>query len=139
MICLLAFLAISATQLDRVLLLFLSIWLGSLMAGIYFTIHPARVWLGNASGMAFGATLALMGLLSGKIIALMIIGGIFLIDGGSSLLQILSKNIFKRRVFPIAPIHHWLELMGWEEPKIVARAWLAGLVLAIFGLWLAYL
>ena len=139
LICLLAFVVISATHLDRVLLFFLSLWIGSLIAGIYFTINPARSFLGNASGMAFGATLALVGLLSGKIIVLFVIGGIFLIDGGSSLLQIASKAILKRRIFPIAPIHHWLELLGWEEPKIVARAWLVGLIFAIFGIWLSYL
>lgn len=139
MICLIVFLIISASQLDRVLLGFVSIWLGSLIAGIYFTIHPARAFLGNASGMAFGSTLALVGLLSGKFVPLLVVGGVFLIDGGSSLLQILSKGLFKRRIFPIAPVHHWLEIIGWEEPKIVARAWLLGLALALFGLWLSYL
>ncbi len=95
--------------------------------------------LGNMGGLAFGGTLAMVGLLSGKIVALVIIGGIFLAEGMSSLLQILSKRFMKHRLFPIAPFHHWLQLMGWEEPKIVARAWLAGIVLAIFGVWLAYL
>lgn len=136
-ICLLAFWVIAASQLDQVLSLFIAVWLGALMAGTYFTIHPARAFLGNASGMAFGATLALIGLLSGKMTAFLIIGAPFLLDGGSSLIQILGKSLFKKRVFPIAPIHHWLELAGWEEPKIVARAWLTGLVLAIFGVWLA--
>lgn len=139
MICLIAFWIIALAQLDQVLQLFIAIWIGSLMAGIYFTIHPARAFLGNASGMAFGATLAVVGLLSGKFVPLLVVGGVFLADGGSSLLQILSKNIFKRRIFPIAPLHHWLELKGWEEPKIVARAWLLGLVLGLFGLWLAVL
>ncbi len=139
MICLLAFWVISVTQLDQVLSLFIAIWLGSLMAGIYFTIYPARAFLGNASGMAFGATLALVGLLSGKIVALLVIGSLFLVDGGSSLVQILGKNVLKTRIFPIAPLHHWLEIVGWEEPKIVARAWLTGLVLAIFGMWLAFI
>lgn len=139
MICLLAFWLISATQLDNILSLFLSIWLGALIAGVYFTVNPARAFLGNASGMAFGATLALVGLLSGKMVALLIIGGVFLVDGGSSLLQIIAKHMFHRRIFPIAPVHHWLEIVGWEEPKIVARAWLLGLVLAIFGVWLAAL
>jgi phospho-N-acetylmuramoyl-pentapeptide-transferase len=139
LICLLAFWVIAATQLDGVLSLFIAIWIGALLAGTYFTIYPARAFLGNASGMAFGATLALVGLLSGKITALLIIGGMFLIDGGSSLVQILSKTLLHRRVFPIAPIHHWLELRNWEEPKIVARAWLAGLMMAIIGVWLALL
>jgi len=139
MICLLAFWIISVAQLDQVLSLFIAIWLGSLMAGIYFTIHPARAFLGNASGMAFGATLALVGLLSGKITALLVIGSLFLVDGGSSLIQILGKHILKKRIFPIAPLHHYLEILGWEEPKIVARAWLTGLILALFGMWLAFI
>lgn len=139
LICLLAFWLIAATQLDGVLSLFIAVWVGTLLAGIYFTIYPARAFLGNASGMAFGATLALVGLLSGKVMGLLVIGSVFLVDGGSSLMQILSKSMLHRRVFPIAPIHHWLELLGWEEPKIVARAWLVGLVAAIFGVWLALL
>jgi phospho-N-acetylmuramoyl-pentapeptide-transferase len=139
MICLFAFWIIASAGLDRVLSLFICLWLGGLIAFLYFNIHPARIMLGNAGGLAFGATLAVVGLVSGKMIALMIIGGLFLVDGGSSLIQLLSKKLLKRRVFPIAPIHHYLEHIGWEEPKIVARAWLAGLMLAIFGVWLAVL
>lgn len=139
MICLIAFWLISATQLDGILQLFIGVWLGALIAGLYFTVHPARAFLGNASGMAFGSTLAMVGLLSGKILPLLIIGGIFVIDGGSSLIQIIGKQLFKKRFFPIAPIHHWFELIGWEEPKIVMRFWLAGIVLAIAGVWLAFI
>jgi phospho-N-acetylmuramoyl-pentapeptide-transferase len=139
MICLLAFWAISLHDLDHVLSLFIAVWIGSLLAYLYFNIYPARIMLGNVGGLAFGATLAVIGLLSGKIVALVIIGGVFVAEGMSSTLQLLSKKFFKRRLFPIAPIHHWLQLIGWEEPKIVARAWLAGLGLAIFGVWLAVL
>lgn len=137
-ICLFAFLLIAYTQLDHVSLLFIAVWLGALIGATYFTIHPARAFLGNASGLALGSTLAVIGLISGKIFPLLIVSGIFLVEVSSSFLQILSKNIFKKRVFPIAPIHHWMELIGWEESKIVTRAWLAGIILAIFGLWLAY-
>lgn len=139
MICLIAFWVISASQLDGVLQLFIAIWVGALIAGLYFTVNPARAFLGNASGMAFGSTLALVGLLSGKILPLVVIGGIFVLDGGSSLIQILGKHLLKRRIFPIAPIHHTFELMGWDEPKVVARFWLVGIILAITGLWLALL
>jgi phospho-N-acetylmuramoyl-pentapeptide-transferase len=139
MLCLIVFWIISATSLDRVLSLFIALWLGGVLAFLYFNIYPARVMLGNAGGLAFGATLAVVGLLSGKIVALMVIGGLFLADGASSLIQLVAKKGFGRRVFAIAPLHHLLEHIGWEEPKIVARAWLAGLVLAIFGMWLAYL
>lgn len=139
MICLLAFWVISLAELDHVLSTFIAVWMGSLLAYLYFNIYPARVMLGNVGGMAFGATLAVVGLLSGKIVAMFVISLVFIVDGGSSLLQLFSKKFMKRRIFPIAPIHHWLQLLGWEEPKIVARAWLAGLMLAIFGVWLAVL
>lgn len=138
-ICLLAFWALSATNLDSVLTTFIPIWIGALAAFLYFNIYPARIMLGNMGGLAFGATLAVVGLLSGKIIALFLIAGLFLAEGASSFLQLFSKKFLPRRIFPIAPFHHWLQLIGWEEPKIVARAWLAGIVLAAFGLWLAYL
>lgn len=139
LICLLAFWVIAAAKLDSVLSLFLAVWIGALVAGTYFTVNPARTFLGNTSGMAFGATLAVVGLLSGKIVALLVIGGVIVVDGASSLLQILSFKLFRKRIFTIAPLHHWLEIIGWEEPKIVARAWLVGIVMAIFGVWLAML
>jgi len=139
MICLLAFWTISLADLDHVMTVFIAVWVGAIAAYLYFNIYPARIMLGNVGGLAFGATLAVVGLLSGKIVALLVIGGIFFAEGMSSLIQLLGKKFLKRRIFPIAPLHHWLQLVGWEEPKIVARAWLAGLVLAIFGVWLAIL
>ncbi len=139
MICLIAFWVISLHDLDNILSVFIAVWIGSLMAYLYFNIFPARIMLGNVGGLAFGATLAVVGLLSGKTVALLVIGGVFLAEGASSALQIFSKKFMKRRIFPIAPLHHWLQLIGWEEPKIVARAWLVGICLAIFGVWLAML
>ncbi len=139
LVCLLAFWVIAMQDLDHILSLFIAIWTGSILAYLYFNTYPARIMLGNVGGMAFGATLALIGLLSGKIVALLVIGGVFLVEGGSSMLQLISKKFMKKRLFPIAPVHHWLQLLGWEEPKIVMRAWLVGLVAAIFGVWLAVL
>ena len=134
-----AFLVISLTSLDHVLGMFIALWIGALIAFLYFNIYPARIMLGNMGGLAFGATIAVIGLLTGKIVAMLVIGGVFVAEGLSSMIQILGKRFLHRRVFPIAPLHHWLQLTGWEEPKIVARAWMAGLGLAIFGVWLAML
>jgi phospho-N-acetylmuramoyl-pentapeptide-transferase len=138
-ICLLAFWAISMTALDHVMSVFIVVWIGALLAYLYFNVYPGRIMLGNVGGLAFGATLAVVGLLSGKMIAMLVIGGVYIAEGMSSLLQLFSKRFMKKRIFPIAPLHHWLQLVGWEEPKIVARAWLVGLILAIFGVWLAFL
>jgi phospho-N-acetylmuramoyl-pentapeptide-transferase len=139
MICLMAFWVISLTALDQVMAVFIALWIGGLLAFLYFNVYPARIMLGNMGGLAFGATLAVIGLLSGKMAAMLVISGVFIAEGMSSALQLFSKKFMKKRIFPIAPLHHWLQLAGWEEPKIVARAWMLGLLLAIFGVWLAFL
>lgn len=136
-ICLFALWILSHTILDTPLSVFLSLWLGALIAFLYFNVYPARIWLGDVGALSFGATLAVVGLLIGKIMALLVIGGLFVVEVGSSLLQIIWKQVFKKRLFTVAPLHLWLQNRGWEEPKVVMRAWLAGLMLAIFGLWLA--
>jgi len=137
MICLLAFWFISASILDTPLSIFLALWLGSLIAFLYFNIYPARIYLGDVGALSFGATLAVIGLLFGKAVALIVIGGLFVIEAASSLLQLLSKQFLGRKLFPVAPLHLWLQKKGWPEPKIVMRAWLAALMLALFGLFLA--
>jgi len=137
MICLFAFWILSAAMLDTTLSVFLSLWIGAIIAFLYFNIYPARIWLGDSGALSFGATLAVVGLLIGKIFALVFIGGFFVLEAASSLIQLTALKFFHRRVFKIAPLHLWLQARGWEEPKIVARAWLAGLMLAIVGIWLA--
>jgi phospho-N-acetylmuramoyl-pentapeptide-transferase len=138
LICLFAFLAITASQLDESLGIFIAILIGSMGAFLYFNIYKARIWLGDVGSLPLGAMLAVIGLLSGKIIALGIIGGVFVLEVGSSLIQILSKRFLGKKVFPAAPLHLWLQKKGWEEPKIVMRAWLLGFFFAIVGLYIAF-
>ena len=104
---------------------------------MYFNVYPARIWLGDVGALSFGATFAVVGLLLGKVMALIIIGGIFVAEILSSAIQLLSKKILKKKVLPVAPLHLWLQLLGWEEPKIVTRAILASIMMAVFGVWLA--
>lgn len=136
MIALFAFWFLSNTSLDTPISIFLSLWIGSLIAFLYFNIHPARIWLGDVGSLSFGATFAVIALMLGKIIPFIIVGAPFIVEGLSSAIQIISKKYFHKRVFPAAPLHLTLQNMGWEESKIVSRAWLAGIILAIFGLWL---
>ena len=138
-ICLFALLVLASTNLNTTLAVFIGIWIGSLFAFLYFNVFPARIFLGDAGSFAFGATLAVVGLLTGKILALAVIGGMYVIIASSSLVQILSKKYLHRKVLPVAPLHMYFRYIGWEEPKIVARFWLAGAIFAIFGLWLGYL
>ena len=137
MIALFAFWGLSAAILDTPLSIFLALWLGSLIAFLYFNIFPARIFLGDVGALSFGATFAVVGLLVGKVVALVIIGGVFVAEVTSSLIQLLSKKFRGKKIIPVAPLHLWLQKIGWEEPKIVMRTWLAGIMLAIFGTWLA--
>lgn len=137
LICLFAFWIIASKVFDTPLSIFISLWIGALIAFLYFNIWPARIFMGDSGALAFGATLAVVGLLTGKILALVIIGGIFVVEILSSLVQILSRKYLGGAILPMAPIHLWLQKLGWEEPKIVMRAWLAGIMLAVLGLWLA--
>ncbi|MCL5438458.1 MAG: phospho-N-acetylmuramoyl-pentapeptide-transferase [Patescibacteria group bacterium] len=138
LICLIAFLSISAAQLHNFLGIFIAVLMGSIAAFLYFNIYKARLWLGDAGSLALGATLAVIGLLTGKIIALAVIGGFFVLEVGSSLIQILGKKIWKRKIFPVSPFHLYLQKRGWEEPKIVMRAWIAGFFFAVLGLYIAF-
>lgn len=130
---------LSASILDVPLSLFLALWLGALISFMYFNVFPARIMMGDVGSLAFGATLAVVGILTGKVFALLVIGAIFVIEIASSLLQLLSKKFLKRKILPAAPFHLTLQKIGWEEPKIVQRAWLVQIMLTIFGVWLAVL
>lgn len=139
LICLVAFLAISSTQLQESLGIFIAILMGSVAAFLYFNIYKARIWLGDVGSLSLGAVLAVTGLLTGKIIALAVIGGFFVIEIGSSLIQLLSKKFLGKKIFPVAPFHLYLQQRGWEEPKIVMRAWLIGFYFAVIGLYIAFI
>jgi len=128
---------LSASILDVPLSVFLALWIGSLIAFLYFNVFPARMMMGDVGALAFGATLAVVGLLLGKVVALVVIGFIFVIEAGSSLLQIFSKKFRGKKFIPAAPLHLSLQKHGWEEPKIVQRAWLVQIMLTLFGVWLA--
>jgi phospho-N-acetylmuramoyl-pentapeptide-transferase len=136
-ICLSAFAMIAASNLDTPLSVFITLWIGSLIAFLYFNVWPARIFLGDAGALAFGAMLAVIGLLTGNLIALFVIGGIFIIELLSSAIQIYGWKFLKRPVLPLAPLHNTFLTLGWQEPKIVMRAWIVAILLAIFGLWLA--
>ena len=137
LICLTAFWVLAAELLDPSLALFVALWIGSLIAFLYFNVYPARVLLGDVGALSFGATLAVVGLLTGKIIALAVIGGVFVAEVASSLIQLLSKKYGGKKVFAVAPLHLWFQNRGWEEPKVVIRFWLAGILLSLFGIWIS--
>lgn len=139
LIALFAFWIISASILDTALSVFLALWIGALIAFLYFNVYPARIWMGDVGSLAFGATFAVVGLLIGKVLALVVIGAIFVFEVFTSVAQLVSKKYRKKKIFSVAPFHLLLQENGWPEPKIVMRFWLAAIMLAVFGVWLALL
>jgi phospho-N-acetylmuramoyl-pentapeptide-transferase len=139
LIALVSFLAISYTSVDQALGIYTAVLMGSVAAFLYFNIYKARIWLGDVGSMSLGASLAIIGLLTGKTLAIVVIGGVFVLEIGSSLIQLLSKKFLHRKIFPVAPLHLYFLKRGWDEPKIVMRAWLLGAFFAILGLYLAFI
>lgn len=139
LIALIAFLTISHALLDVSLGLFISILIGAITAFLYFNIYPARLWLGDVGSLSLGAALAVIGLLTGKTGAIGFIGGVFVVEVGSSLVQILGKKFLGRKVLPVAPLHLYFMERGWPEPKTVMRAWIFALIFAVIGLYIAFI
>ncbi len=139
LIALLAFWTIARSIIDVPISIFVAVWIGGLIAFLYFNIYPARIFLGDAGALSFGATFAVIGIIIGKSFTLPIIGGIFFFEILSSFLQLMSKKYRKKKMFKAAPIHLLLQYYGWEEPKIVMRFWMGGIVFALIGLMIAFL
>ncbi|MBI1862600.1 phospho-N-acetylmuramoyl-pentapeptide-transferase [Candidatus Microgenomates bacterium] len=139
MIALTSFWIIAASIIDVPTSIFIAIWLGGLMAFLYFNIPPARIFLGDTGSLSFGASFAVVGLILGKAFTLPLIGGIFLVEISSSFIQLMSRRFRHKKAFAAAPYHLFLQQRGWEEPKIVMRFWLISILLSVFGLMLAFM
>jgi phospho-N-acetylmuramoyl-pentapeptide-transferase len=139
MISLASFWVIARSIIDVPTSIFIGVWIGGLLSFLYFNIYPARIFMGDTGSLSFGATFAVIGLILGKAFALPIIGGVFLIEIMTSLLQLLSKKFRKKKLFPVAPLHLFFQTRGWEEPKIVMRFWIFSIIFAFVGLMIAFM
>ncbi len=139
MIALPCFWIIAASIIDTPTSLFIGVWLGGLIAFLYFNVYPARIFLGDAGALSFGATFAVIGLILGKTFALPIIGGLFVLEVGSSFIQLAAKRFWHRKIFPVAPFHLFLQMRGWEEPKVVIRLYIISIIFAFIGLTIAFM
>ena len=110
---------------------------GAILTFMWFNIYPARFFLGDSGAFAFGTTLGVIAMLTNTVVVFPIIAGVFVVEAGSSVLQIFSKRVFKRKIFLSAPLHHHLEAIGWPEPRVTMRLWVIGQVLGVTGLILA--
>lgn len=110
---------------------------GALLSYLWFNIYPARFFMGDVGSFAFGTSLGVIAMLTNTLFLLPIIGVLFVVEAGSSLLQISSKKLFHRKIFVSAPLHHHLEAKGWPEAKVTMRFWVIGCVSAFIGLLMA--
>lgn len=110
---------------------------GALLSYIWFNIHPARFFMGDVGSFALGTSLGVVAMLTDTLFLLPIIGLLFVVEAGSSSLQILSKKLFHKKIFISAPIHHHFEALGWPETKVTMRFWVIAQVCGFIGLLMA--
>ena len=101
---------------------------------LWYNTYPAQVFMGDVGSLSLGGAIGTVAVLVKQEILLVFIGGVFVIEALSVILQVGSYKLRGKRIFRMAPLHHHFEAMGWQESKIIARFWIAGLVLAVFSL-----
>lgn len=107
---------------------------GAGLGFLWYNAYPAQVFMGDVGSLAIGGTLGMFAILTKHEILLAIVGGIFLLESLSVVLQVASFKTTGKRLFAMAPIHHHYEKLGWSEPKIIVRFWIISIVLALVGL-----
>ncbi|MFH1611163.1 MAG: phospho-N-acetylmuramoyl-pentapeptide-transferase [Patescibacteria group bacterium] len=129
-----AFAVIALFQEKYDLAVFCGVIVGALLAFLWFNIYPARFIMGDTGAMSLGVTLAIVAMLTNTALLLPIIGFVFVVEAISTIIQIVSKKVFHKKVFLVAPIHHHFEAKGWPEPKVVMRFWVVSWVFAALGI-----
>ncbi len=110
---------------------------GALLSYLWFNIYPARFFMGDVGSFALGTSLGVVAMLTNSFFLLPIIGFLFVVEAASSLIQIVSKKFFKRKIFISAPLHHHLEAIGWPETKVTMRFWVVAAVMSFIGVLFA--
>ncbi|KKM12418.1 phospho-N-acetylmuramoyl-pentapeptide-transferase [Clostridiales bacterium PH28_bin88] len=134
----LALMAISALAGRSDLAIFAGTVAGGCLGFLVFNRHPARVFMGDTGSLALGAALASLAVLGGTELMLPIVGGIYVAEALSVVLQVLSFRLTGKRIFRMSPLHHHFELLGWAEPRVVRTFWTVGLVLGLLGVLTLY-
>jgi phospho-N-acetylmuramoyl-pentapeptide-transferase len=116
------------------LVVFCAALVGSGLGFLWFNAYPAMVFMGDVGALALGAALGIVAVLVRQEIVLVIMGGIFVMETVSVIIQVASYKTRKKRVFLMAPIHHHFELKGWPEPRVIVRFWIISVVLVLIGL-----
>jgi phospho-N-acetylmuramoyl-pentapeptide-transferase len=107
---------------------------GAGLGFLWFNAYPAQVFMGDVGALALGAAIGLIAVLVRQEIVLLIMGGVFVMETASVIIQVASFKLTGKRIFRMAPIHHHYELKGWPEPRIIVRFWIITVILVLIGL-----
>ena len=116
------------------LAIFCGAMVGAGLGFLWFNTYPAQVFMGDVGALALGAALGLVAVVIRQEIVLFVMGGVFVLETVSVILQVASYRLTGRRIFRMAPIHHHFELKGWPEPRVIVRFWIISLILVLVGL-----
>lgn len=116
------------------LTIFCASMVGASLGFLWYNAHPAEIFMGDVGSLALGGALGVVAVLIKQEILLLFIGGVYVLEALSVILQVGSYKLRKKRIFKMAPLHHHFEALGWQESKIITRFWITGLVMALFAL-----
>ncbi|OQX37976.1 MAG: phospho-N-acetylmuramoyl-pentapeptide-transferase [Oceanospirillales bacterium LUC14_002_19_P2] len=116
------------------LVIFTGALAGAGLGFLWFNTYPAQVFMGDVGALALGAALGIIAVIVRQEIVLFIMGGVFVMETVSVILQVASYKLTGRRIFRMAPLHHHYELKGWPEPRVIVRFWIITLILVLIGL-----
>ena len=116
------------------ILVFCATLVGAGLGFLWFNTYPAQVFMGDVGALALGAALGVVAVIVRQEIVLLIMGGVFVMETVSVMLQVASYKLTGKRIFRMAPIHHHFELKGWAEPKVIVRFWIISVILVLVGL-----
>jgi phospho-N-acetylmuramoyl-pentapeptide-transferase len=114
--------------------IFCGAMVGACLGFLWYNAHPAEIFMGDVGSLALGGGIGTVAVIIKQEILLLLIGGVFVAEAVSVILQVASFQLWGRRVFLMAPLHHHFEMKGWSESKVIIRFWIAALVLALFSL-----
>jgi phospho-N-acetylmuramoyl-pentapeptide-transferase len=111
---------------------------GSLAGFLWWNAAPAKIFMGDTGSLALGGGMAALAILTNTQLLLIVLGGLYVVEVSSVVLQVIAFRVFKRRIFLMAPIHHHFELLGWPEFTVIVRFWVLAALSIAFGLGLFY-
>ena len=114
--------------------IYIAAFVGALVGFLWYNTYPAQVFMGDVGALALGAALGVVAVIVRQELVLVIMGGVFVMETVSVMLQVASFKLTGRRIFRMAPLHHHFELKGWPEPRVIVRFWIVTVILVLVGL-----